>query len=243
MLLLVLTSTLLTAGAPTPVARAFDTADLASCLALTAHPEDPLRVSLVTQPDGGWTIALDGGDQLAPDEVLDCLTEATRAVLKGLTFSSVPSVFVRVVGNPDTQLSDAFEVRRASIEACVLARLPKSEPDLTAQLRLGRDASGALKVSLLGDSPRFLSQLSTCVKASLRAGPGPATADVEVHVVRPLAWPRHDGTLGAVCTWAEPAGKPTPKACRSGLSCQACRGIAPREPIDVTCVRPCGPVP
>jgi hypothetical protein len=242
MLFVWLTSSML-ASPSSAIARAFDTADLASCLALTAHPEDPLRVSLVTHPDRGWTIALDDDDHLPADAVYDCLTEATRAVLEGLTFAKVPSVYVRTVGNPNTMLSDAFEARRASLEACVLARLPKSEPEFHSLQRLSRDASGALHLTSLDDAPRFTKELTTCVKTWVRATPGPATTDVELQVVRPRAMPRHDGTAGAVCSWADPKGKPTPSECRPGLACTRCVGNESSEPVDVTCVRPCGPVP
>lgn len=219
-------------AAPPTVQRAFETADLASCLPLAPHPEEPLRVTFVSYADGAWAVAPGDFEDAPPEALQGCLSETVRAALEGVSRPRRELVLERTLW-PSTSLAERFEQSRAEIADCVLVRLKTDR--LVARLRLSTNAKGVLTVETNAGK-----DLVGCVKkhlVSLR--PAVDAANVELEVERPGAPPRHDGTAGAVCQWAEPGGLPRPRACRAGLVCRACSGGAQQlvpEPVDSLCV-------
>lgn len=230
------------AAQPT-VERAFESADLTPCLAAAPHPEDPLRVTLVTYADGAWAVAPGSFEDAPPEALQGCLTEVVREALEGVPRPSRELVLERTLW-PSTSLEQRFEQARAEIVDCVLLRQPKVD-HLSARLRLSTNAKGALTVETNAGR-----SLVGCVKQHLVSLRPSDTTNVELEVERPGAPPRHDGTAGAVCEWADRgAALPRPRACRAGLVCRACTGGAQQlepEPVDRICVDSvagCPPVP
>lgn len=220
-------------AAPPTVQHAFETADLGSCLALAPRPEAPLRVTLVTYADGAWAVAPAAFEDAPPEALQACLAETVRAALEGVSRPRRELVLERTLW-PTTPLAERFEQSRAEIADCVLARLGTVDR-LVARLRLSTNAKGVLTVETSAGQ-----DVVRCVKkhlVSLR--PSVDAANVELEVERPGAPPRHDGTAGAVCQWAEPGALPRPRSCRAGLVCRACSGGARQlvpEPVDSVCV-------
>lgn len=231
------------AAAQPTVERAFESAALAPCLAAAPHPDDPLRVTLVTYADGAWAVAPASFEDAPPEALQRCLSEAVRDALAAVPRPGRELVLERTLW-PSTSLEQRFEQARAEIVDCVLLRQPKVDR-LVARLRLSTNAKGALTVETTAGR-----ELVGCLKQHLVSLRPSDTANVELEVERPGAPPRHDGTAGAVCEWANRNARlPRPRACRAGLVCSECSGGAQQlepEPVDRICVDSvvgCPPVP
>ena len=213
------------------VQQAFDRADFAACLGLSAHPEDPVRVTLVVHADGAWAVGLDPFEDAPPEVLYDCVTDLLHEALQGGAVPHREAFFSRTVQVPAGP-AERFQARSDAISQCVLTRLPRLE-HLVVRLRLTTTARGVIEVSPL-DSLEGAREAVACTRKHLGAlRPEASQAEVELAVDRPGALPAHDGRLGAVCQWGEGhegVTLPRPRACRPGLVCTGCSGGIERKP-------------
>jgi len=235
-------------AAPSPQ-QAFDQADLTACAQQTAHPEDPLRVSVVLFPDGARAVAaLPGTTDLPPEAVYECLSEALESSFAGVKAPKEPLLLSRVVGDSSVALGDALD---GAVSTCAVA-LPPGLDRVSVRVRVVSAVGKPIDVRATQPTPGS-GPIVTCLREALRKAlrgftVEPARVERDLTVERPGAPPRHDGRLGAVCAWGE-GGGPRPTPCRKGLVCRACSGGIQRldgEEVDSHCALsnvPCPRVP